>query len=86
MKKLIISVVLSIPFLLTGLPAFSAPPPGVENPIVRTDSSAVNKNISKTTNYAYWHRWHHNHYNRWHRWHHRNHWNRWHHWRHWHRY
>ncbi|MGM9454617.1 hypothetical protein ACTAZI_14915 [Legionella bozemanae] len=74
MKKLIISVVLSIPFFLTAWPAFAAFPLALENPALRTDVSSANNNLSKVANYAYWHhghRWHH-----WNRWH----WHRWHHW------
>lgn len=80
MKKLIISVVLSTPLFLTAMPVSSAPSV-LENPAQRTDASAVNNKLSKTTNYAYWYRWHRwNHWNRW------NHWHRWHRWHRWHYY
>ncbi|MCE0721611.1 MULTISPECIES: hypothetical protein [Legionella] len=57
MKKLIISVVLSIPFFLTALPIFAAFPSALESPAPRTDASSIN-NLPKTANYASWHHWH----------------------------
>ncbi|AWN75527.1 hypothetical protein LEAN103870_06515 [Legionella anisa] len=58
MKKLIISVVLSIPFFLTALPIFAAFPSAPENPAQRTDVSSINTNLLKVANYAYWHHGH----------------------------
>ena len=78
MKKLIISVVLSVPLFWITSPSFANPTSSLDNPILRTDAtSVINNNLPKSgATYAYWYRWHHWHRgNRWHRWH----------WHHWHR-
>lgn len=71
MKKLIISMALSAPLLLTSLPSVSAPTTTLDNPVLRTDASVVNNNEPTAgATYAYWYRWHwHRHWHRWYHWH-----------------
>lgn len=77
MKKLIISVVLSIPLFFLTTASFSSSF-ALYNPEQRINSMSIYNGTPKIgADYAYyWHRggW------RWHRWHYWPHWHYWHHW------